>query len=305
LPEFLSAFPKKCGRFKLAPIRMQLAQKSIVVIGGTTGLGVSAARAFVREGARVVVVGRSADSCAQAEAELGPSARALSGDASHHQTAPRAIELALEAFGGFDGLYHVAGGSGRKMGDGPLHEVTHAGIAATLDLNLSSLILSNRAAVRQFLKQGGGGSILNMGSVLGSDPSREFFATHVYAAAKSAAIGFTKSCAAYYAPHNIRFNVLAPALVETPMARRAAEDETILAFIRTKQPLDGGRIGHPEDLDAAAVFFLSDGSKFCTGQSLFIDGGWAVSDGQIERPLPGHCLDFVRRPPQAGEGELL
>ena len=65
------------------------------------------------------------------------------------------------------------------------------------------------------------------------------------------------------------------------MAKRAAEDETILEFIRTKQPLDGGRIGHPEDLDAAAVFFLSDGSKFCTGQALFIDGGWMVSEGQI------------------------
>jgi len=260
---------------------MQLANKIFVVIGGTTGLGLSAARAFVREGARVVVVGRNPDSGARAQAELGTYARALAGDASHPDTAPRAIEVALNEFGGFDGLYHVAGGSGRRMGDGPLHEVTDAGIAATLELNLTSLILSNRAATQQFLKQGTGGSILNMGSVLGQHPSPQFFATHVYAATKSAAIGFTKSCAAYYAGQNIRFNVLAPALVETPMARRAAEDKTILAWIKTKQPLDGGRIGHPEDLDAAAVFFLSDGSKFCTGQALFIDGGWMVSEGQI------------------------
>jgi len=260
---------------------MQLEHKTIVVIGGTTGLGLSAARAFVREGARVVVVGRNPDSGQKAEAELGVNSRALAGDASHPYTAPRAIEAALREFGGFDGLYHVAGGSGRRMGDGPLHEVSDAGISATLELNLTSLIMSNRAATRQFLRQGTGGSILNMGSVLGCNPSPQFFATHVYAATKSAAIGFTKSCAAYYAAQNIRFNVLAPALVETPMARRAAEDETILEFIRTKQPLDGGRIGHPEDLDAAAVFFLSDGSKFCTGQALFIDGGWMVSEGQI------------------------
>ena len=260
---------------------MQLEHKTIVVIGGTTGLGLSAARAFVREGAQVVVVGRNPDSGERAQAELGAGARALAGDASHSETAPRAIELALDEFGGFDGLYHVAGGSGRRMGDGPLHEVTDAGISATLELNLTSLILSNRAATLQFLRQGSGGSILNMGSVLGCNPSPQFFATHVYAATKSAAIGFSKSCAAYYAANNIRFNVLAPALVETPMAKRAAEDETILAFIKTKQPLDGGRIGHPEDLDAAAVFFLSDGSKFCTGQALFIDGGWMVSEGQI------------------------
>ena len=114
-----------------------------------------------------------------------------------------------------------------------------------------------------------------MGSVLGWSPSPEYFATHVYAAAKSAVTGFTKSIAAYYAPQGIRANVLAPALVETPMAKRAAGDEEILSFIRTKQPLDGGRIGRPADLDAAAVYFLSPASAFTTGQFCVIDGGWA------------------------------
>lgn len=258
-----------------------LKNKVIVVIGGTTGLGFSASRAFVREGAQVVVVGRNAENCALAEVELGPRTRAMSGDASDPATATAAIQLALETFGGFHGLYHVAGGSGRRLGDGPLHEVTDAGIEATLNLNLTSLILSNRAAVQQFLAQRSGGSILNMGSVLGRSPSPEYFATHVYAASKSAAEGFTKSCAAYYAPQNIRFNLLAPALVETPMAQRAAQDDSILEFIATKQPLDGGRIGQPQDLDAAAIFFLSDGSRFVTGQSLFVDGGWMLSEGQL------------------------
>jgi NAD(P)-dependent dehydrogenase (short-subunit alcohol dehydrogenase family) len=75
-------------------------------------------------------------------------------------------------------------------------------------------------------------------------------------------VGFTFSCAAYYARENIRFNVVAAALVETPMAQRAARDETILKFLNTKQPLDGGRIGLPADLDEAVLFFLSDGSRF-------------------------------------------
>jgi NAD(P)-dependent dehydrogenase (short-subunit alcohol dehydrogenase family) len=167
------------------------------------------------------------------------------------------------------------------MGDGPLHEITGEGWNATLNINLTALFNSNRAAVRQFLKQGSGGSILNMGSILGCSPSAHFFATHAYAASKSAVIGFSKSCAAYYAPRNIRFNVLAPALVDTPMAQRAASDETILKFIKTKQPLDGGRIGVAEDLDAAVVFFLSDGSRFVTGQVLAVDGGWTLSEGQI------------------------
>jgi NAD(P)-dependent dehydrogenase (short-subunit alcohol dehydrogenase family) len=115
--------------------------------------------------------------------------------------------------------------------------------------------------------------------VLGWSPSRRHFATHAYAATKSAVIGFTRSCAASYAPQNIRFNVLAPGLVETPMAKRAAENEEILGFIKHKQPLDGGRIGQPGDLDAAAVYFMSEGSRFTTGQVLAVDGGWCVSEG--------------------------
>ncbi|MBE2213461.1 MAG: SDR family oxidoreductase [Opitutaceae bacterium] len=256
--------------------------KVIVVIGGTAGLGLSAARAFLAAEARgVVVVGRNVESLATALATLGRSATGLAGDAADPGTAVRAIALALERFGGFHGLYHVAGGSGRRHGDGPLHELTDDAVPATLAINLHSVIYSNRAAVRQFLAQGGGGAILNMGSVLGWSPSPKFFATHVYAAAKAAIVGFTKSAAAYYAPRGVRFNVLAPALVETPMAQRAAQDSAILDFIASKQPLDGGRIGRPEDCDGAATYLMSDSAGFVTGQVLAVDGGWTVSEGQI------------------------
>lgn len=258
-----------------------LAGKRIVIVGGSTGLGFSAAQAFVRAGARVVIVGRQPDSLAAAAAELGDGAHPLAADATEPLTAPHAIATCLERWGGCDGLYHVAGGSGRRWGDGPLHELTDEGWRATVDLNLTSLIYSNRAAVRHFLAAGTGGVILNLGSVLGFSPSPRFFSTHAYAAAKSAIVGFSASIAAYYAPNDIRVNVLAPALVETPMARRAAADETIRRFIRSKQPLDGGRIGRPADLDAAAVFLMSDGARFTTGQVLAVDGGWTVSEGQI------------------------
>lgn len=260
-----------------------LADKVLVVVGGSTGLGFSAAQAFLAAGARgVVVTGRDADHANSAVAALGAQvAAAQIGNATDPAHAPAAIALALESFGRFDALYHVAGGSGRRFGDGPLHEVTDEGLRATLELNLHSVVLSNRAAVKQFLAQGTGGAILNMGSVLGWSPSPEFFATHVYAAAKAAIVGFTKSAASYYAANNIRLNVLAPALVETPMARRAAADERILQFIATKQPLDGGRIGRADDCDGAAVYLLSDAARFVTGQVLAVDGGWTVSEGQI------------------------
>ena len=258
-----------------------LENKVVVVIGGTKGLGLSAANACAVAGARVVIVGRQDDSLEAALAGFpADTATGIAADAADPATAIQAIDLALKRFGGFDGLYHVAGGSGRRRGDGPLHEIPDEAWRYTFDLNVTSLFNSNRAATRQFLKQKTRGSILNIGSVLGSSPSPRYFATHAYTAAKSAIIGFTKSCASYYTRDNIRFNMVVPALVETPMAARAANDAEIQAFIRTKQPLDGGRIGQPQDLDAAVVYFLSDQSAFTTGQILTIDGGWCVSEGQ-------------------------
>jgi NAD(P)-dependent dehydrogenase (short-subunit alcohol dehydrogenase family) len=257
-----------------------LAEKRIVVIGGTTGIGLSAAQAFIDEGAKVVVVGRNKENVAQAKSQLGENVQALSADATRPDTAVNAINLCFEKFGGFDGLYHVAGGSGRKMGDGPLHELSLDGWNKTLELNLTSLMLSNQAAVKKFLELKKAGTILNMGSVLGFSPSPKYFYTHAYAAAKSAIIGFSKSVAAYYAKENIRVNVIAPAVAKTPMAQRAANDETILSFIKSKQPLDNGRIGKPEDMNGLAIYFMSDQSGFTTGQVIAVDGGWTISEGQ-------------------------
>jgi len=253
----------------------------IVIVGGTTGLGLSAARCLSEQGARLVIFGRSEDSLLSAlEVLRDESTRGFTADAADPKSAEQAVALAVQEFGRLDGLYHVAGGSGRGHGDGPLHEISDEGWQYTLDLNLTSVFNSNRAAVRQFLKQGGGGSILNMGSVLGWSPSPRYFASHAYAATKAAITGFSKATAAYYAEDNIRVNVIAPALVETPMAARAVGNEEIIRFMTTKQPLDGGRIGAPEDLDGAALFLLSRHAHYITGQVLAVDGGWTVSEGQ-------------------------
>ena len=257
-----------------------LAGKSLVVVGGTGGLGRSAVRACVAAGARVVAVGRDPERAAALQSELGASIRLVCGDAREAATVDAAVAAAVREFGRLDGLYHVAGGSGRAQGDGPLHAVTDAGWDYTLDLNLTSVFQSNRAAVRQFLAQGGGGSVVNCGSVLGFSPSPRHFTTHAYAAAKAALIGLTQSAASHYASQGIRFNVLAPALVATAMSQRAQTNPAIQDFIRTKQPLDGGRIGQPEDLDAAVVWLLSEAGRFVTGQVIAIDGGWTVSEGQ-------------------------
>ena len=258
----------------------RLEAKVLVIVGGTSGIGLSAAVALQAEGARLVVVGREDEHLAPARDRLGSGTVVLAIEATHPTTATQAIEMALGALGGFHGLYHVAGGSGRKFGDGPLHEITDEGWEATLRLNLSSVFYSNRAAVRQFLKQGSGGTVLNLASVLVWSPSPQFFATHAYAAAKAAILGLTRSAASHYAAQNIRFNALAPGLVATPMSQRAQGDERIREFIQRKQPLERGRMGQAGDLDGAAVFFMSDESRFVTGQVLAVDGGWSVSDAQ-------------------------
>jgi NAD(P)-dependent dehydrogenase (short-subunit alcohol dehydrogenase family) len=277
----------------------RLQQRVLVIIGGTSGLGLSAAQAFIREGAHVVI-GRDGEKVSAAEKQLGLRAFGVVGDAAEPTTAHAAIQTAVTKFGGFHGLYHVAGGSGRKHGDGPLHELSDAGWDYTLRENLTSLFYSNRAAAQQFLQQGTAGAVLNMGSVLGFSPSPQFFTTHAYAAAKAAIIGLTQSAAAAYASAGIRFNVIAPALVATPMSQRAQGDDAILNFIRTKQPLDGGRISQPADLDGAAVFLLSDEAKLITGQVLAVDGGWCMSEGQLsgvtEKPsAAGNVLNTVSR----------
>lgn len=249
----------------------------VVIAGGTTGLGLSAAKQLVEQGAKLAIFGRSQDSVDAAVAQLGHDTLGFALDATDPGSTDIVIEAAVQRFGRLDGLYHVAGGSGRKHGDGPLHELTDDGWRYTCDLNLSSMIWSNRAAVRQFLKQGAGGTILNMGSVLGWSPEPKHFASHGYAATKAAIVGFSKSIASYYARDNIRVNVIAPALVETPMSQRACGNDEIMDFIATKQPLDGGRVGVPADLDGAALFLLSRQSHFITGQVLAVDGGWTVS----------------------------
>lgn len=259
---------------------LSLKGKNIIVMGGTSGLGLAGAKSFIDAEGSVVVIGINPETCTEAERELGNDAIVIEGDA----TVPTTMEQAMHVFSSkskkIHGLFHVAGGSGRKFGDGPLHELTLEGWNKTFELNLTSLMLSNQAMIKYFLANKITGSILNMGSVLGYSPAPKYFGTHAYAAAKAAIIGFSKSIASYYAPHNIRVNVIAPSLFVTPMAKRAADNENIMAYVKTKQPLGNGRAGYPEDITGAACYFMSDASSFTTGQVLSVDGGWGITDGQ-------------------------
>jgi NAD(P)-dependent dehydrogenase (short-subunit alcohol dehydrogenase family) len=258
---------------------MLLKDKKIVIIGGTTGIGYAVAIHCFKEGASVVALGKKENESDQ-DFELNNNHLVLFGDATNELSVEKAITSCLEKFNGFDGLLHVAGGSGRSFGDGPLHEMTTIGWEKTFELNANSVMLSNKAAINQLLQLNKGGSIVNISSVLATNPAPHFFTTHAYAASKAAIIGLTKSAAAFYAKDNIRLNVISPGLIETPMSKRAAENETIMDYVKTKQPLQQGRIGQPSDLIGMIGMLLSDQTTFITGQNILIDGGWSVSEGQ-------------------------
>jgi NAD(P)-dependent dehydrogenase (short-subunit alcohol dehydrogenase family) len=259
----------------------RLADKRCLIVGGTTGLGLAAAARFLEEGARIIIAGRFADNGQAAMDTLGTqgSAAFMACDAGNAVQVENLLQQSLQFLGGLDVLYHVAGISGRRQGDGPLHECTDAGWQTTIDANLKSTFLTNRAAVRHFLSQRQRGVILNMASVLAFAPSPHHFDTYAYAATKGGILAMSRLAAARYAPDGIRVNVIAPGLIDTPMATRAATDPTIRHFLRTKQPLTAGP-GRPEDCSDAAVFLCSDEAHFITGVVLPVDGGWSVSEGQ-------------------------
>jgi NAD(P)-dependent dehydrogenase (short-subunit alcohol dehydrogenase family) len=255
----------------------QLAGKRCLLVGGTGGLGQAAARRFLEDGASVTLSGVEADAGHAAVAALsarGPCSLLLA-DATDPGSVERLFADTLSAMGGLDVLYHLAGASGRRHGDGPLHECTDAGWAATLAVNLTSVFLTNRAAVRHWLDQRQPGVILNLASVLALSPAPQHFDTCAYAAAKAAIIGLSRQAAARYAADGIRVNVLAPGLIDTPMSRRAVGDPAIAGYLAAKQPLGPGP-GRPDDCAGAAAFLCGDAARFVTGVVLPVDGGWCV-----------------------------
>ena len=256
----------------------RLADKRCLIVGGTGGLGLAAARRFLAEGARLVLAGLPPTEGTSSLAALGPVS-VVACDATQPAAVATLVQETVALLGGLDVLYHVAGSSGRGRGDGPLHECRDDGWQFTLDANLKSTFLTNRAAVCHFLGQRQPGAILNMASVLALAPSPRHFDTAAYAAAKGGVIALSRAAAARYAADGIRVNVLAPGLVDTPMAARAVQDPATRAYLRGKQPLAGGP-ATPDDCSGAAVFLCSDAGRLVTGVVLPVDDGWCVSEGQ-------------------------
>ena len=256
------------------------------LITGSTGMAASAARSIAAEGGAVFVVSRTpahAENLARAIVADGGDAAWHAADVAREPEVEAAVAACVDRFGRIDAVYSAAGISGRQFGDGPLHEMTLHGWETVMEANATSQFLVCRAVLRRMLDQtpdamGTRGVLLTMSSTLATHPAAGHFATHAYAASKGAIEAFTRAVAAFYAPHKIRANAIAPALVATPMSRRAQDDPEIRAYLARKQPLAEGPID-PDDVTRAALFLLSDDSRMVTGQVLAVDGGWSVSEG--------------------------
>lgn len=251
----------------------------VLLITGSTGIAAATAEQAARSGAHVFVTSRTPDHAETLSRRIGGAF--LAADLVQAEAAPRVVQACVARYGRIDALFNVAGISGRSLGDGPLHECTEAGWEATLDANVKSMFLMCKAALLQMMSQpvapnGLRGTLLNMASVLGFSPQGKHFATHAYAASKGAILGMSRSMAAYYAPEKIRVNVIAPALVRTPMSVRAQTDPQIVALMKTKQPLVEDLID-AGDVARAALFLLGDDSRCVTADTLTVDAGWCVS----------------------------
>jgi NAD(P)-dependent dehydrogenase (short-subunit alcohol dehydrogenase family) len=253
-----------------------LSGKVAVITGGGSGIGQATAQLFAQEGAQVIILDIDADAVTRTLASLSgpPPASSYILDATDALQVASVIQSVIHAFGRLDLLVNVAGGSGRKWGDGPADSCTIEGWHKTIALNLDSLFYCSKYALQAMLTQGQG-VIVNVSSVLGLVGGDDDFATHAYAASKGAVISLTRSIASYYAPHGIRANVICPGLIATPMSQRAQENENIRARLSQLQPLTSD-FGSPQDVAKAALYLASDSSSFVTGTVLTVDGGWTV-----------------------------
>lgn len=242
------------------------------LVTGASGIGAATAHLFVQQGARVMVLDRSGESLAALKAQL-PQIHTFQADLLEPETAARAVVNATGNLGKLDILVNVAGISGRRFGDGPVHEATDEGWDSVMDTNARTTFQMCRAALGPMMAQKSG-AIVNIASVLAYAPAAEFFATHAYAACNGARIALTKSMAAYYARYGIRVNAVAPGLIATPMSQRAQTSQKILGYLQGRQPLTA-KPGTPEDVAGAILYLVT--APFVTGVVLEVAGGWSVA----------------------------
>ena len=245
-----------------------LDDRVVIVTGASSGLGEQLARALRAAGATPVLAARREDRLASLRAQL-PGADTVTCDVTQAADRERLVETVLERHGRLDGLVNNAGAGAT----GPALKSSTEAFARVLDLNLTApFALSCLAADR--MRAGGGGSIVNVASVMGLRSIGEI-PDAAYVASKAGVIGLTRELASQWGRHGIRVNAVAPGFFASEMTAELGDDpEAFPEFLLARTPLRrGGRAG---ELDEAVLFLLGAGSSFVTGHVLSVDGGMSV-----------------------------
>jgi NAD(P)-dependent dehydrogenase (short-subunit alcohol dehydrogenase family) len=251
--------------------RFRLDGRVAVVSGGTGAIGRRLSLALAGVGAKLAVLGRSADEAADLAKEitdLGSEALLVSADVTRKADADRAIDETMAKFGRLDIIVNaVGGGAGTALY--PADEYPESEFDRIFDLNFRSDLLPTQAAVRQMIAGGRGGRVLHISSVRGQLGINAGYLAYV--AAKGAINSITRQQATEWAKYGINVNAIAPTFVSTPQVASLLADEKFKAGLLARIPLN--RIAETDDLVGAVLYFCSEASAFVTGQILTLDGG--------------------------------
>jgi NAD(P)-dependent dehydrogenase (short-subunit alcohol dehydrogenase family) len=243
--------------------------KVALVTGGTSGIGRDTALLFAKAGVKVVVAGRrevEGEETIKLVRGAGSDGLFVKTDVSKATEVETLIKKAVERFGRLDIAFNNAGIEGVWV---PIIRQSEEDWDRTIDINLKGVWLCLKYEIRQMLKQGGGGAIVNMSSITGLVGSAGAAA---YSASKHGVIGLTKSAALETARNGIRINAVCPAAIETALAERVFGVPEVHKVVLSYHPI--GRFGRPTEIAEAVAWMCSDRASFMTGQSLVLDGGF-------------------------------
>lgn len=247
----------------------ELEGKVGLVTGGTSGIGRDTAVLFAKAGAKVVVSGRrepEGEETVELVSAAGGDGLFVKADVSKASEVDALIQKAVERFGRLDIAFNNAGIEGVWV---PIIKQSEEDWDRTIDINLKGVWLCLKYEIRQMLKQGGGGAIVNMASINGLIGAAGAAA---YSASKHGVVGLTKAAALETARSRIRINAVCPAVIETPMGERLFGAPLVHKYVLSCHPI--GRFGRPAEIAEAVVWMCSDRASFMTGQSLVLDGGF-------------------------------